>query len=105
MKNHINFLILLAVLTACQTKTAKVETTDSSRIITDTLAADIPKANVMYLEDVLECVDLQGLEKKYGATNVKKDGIIETGEGSFDATLLFPGTEKEVEIYWQDGKK
>jgi hypothetical protein len=105
MKNHINFLILLTALAACQTKTAKVETNDSTKITVDSVATDAVQTGIMYLEDVLQCTDLQGLEKKYGKTNVKKDGTIETGEGSFEATLLYPGTEKEVEIYWQEGKK
>ncbi len=105
MKNYINFLILLTVLTACQTKTAKTEVKDAIKISVDSVAKDAVQSPTMYLEDVLQCVDLQGLGKKYGVTNVKKDGVVETGEGAFDATLLYPETEKEVEIYWQDGEK
>ncbi len=104
MKNHIKFLILLTVLTACQTKTAKIEMTDSIKTTVDSVAKDVAQTDAMYLEDILQCTDLQGLEKKYGKANIKKDGKVETGEGSFDATLLYPGTEKEVEIYWKDEK-
>jgi hypothetical protein len=72
MKNHINFLILLIVLAACQTKNAKVEIIDSTKTVIDTLAVDTPKTNVMYLEDVLQCVDLQGLEKNTEHQTLKK---------------------------------
>jgi hypothetical protein len=36
---------------------------------------------------------------------LKKEATIETGEGQFKITQLFPATEKEVEIYWKDGKE
>jgi hypothetical protein len=104
MKNHITFLILLTVLAACQTKTAKIETIDSTKTTVDSVTKDVSQTDTMYLEDILQCTDLQGLEKKYGKKNIKKNGKIETGEGIFEATLLYPGTEKEVEIYWQDEK-
>lgn len=59
----------------------------------------------LYLEDILACVNFEGLTKKYGAENVKKDVIVETGEGQFKITKLYPDTEKEVEVYWKDGKE
>lgn len=59
----------------------------------------------MYLEDVLTCINLEGLEKKYGKENIKKESKIESGEGVFEVTKLFPDTEKEVLIYWKIKEK
>lgn len=104
MKKTIYYLSFLALATSCsQTKTT-IETTDTT-IITkiDTVATDSSISKVMYLEDVLECIDLQGLEKKYGTKNIVKKDSIETGEGTFETTKLFGNTDKEVNIYWQDG--
>ena len=99
------FAFLVLIISCTQTKTT-IETSDTT-IITkiDTVAIDTVVSKVMYVEDVLECVDLQGLEKKYGANNIIKKATIETGEGSFETTKLFGDTEKEVQIYWQDGKE
>ena len=106
MKNlAVIVFISFCILGCTQTKTT-IETSDTT-IITkiDTVATDTVVSKVMYVEDVLECVDLQGLEKKYGANNIIKKATIETGEGSFETTKLFGDTEKEVQIYWQDGKE
>ena len=103
----ITYLIaFLGLITSCtQTKTT-IETTDTTLITQiDAVATDISVSKVMYLEDVLECVDLQGLEKKYGAKNIVKKDSIQTGEGTFETTKLFGNTNKEVQIYWQDGKE
>jgi hypothetical protein len=107
MKNIILSLITIAYLSNCSQKQSSKETHDSVTISTvskDTVATDGIKSEVLYLEDILQCVSLQGLEKKFGKKNIKKDAIIETGEGQFNATKLFPDTDKEVEVYWKDGK-
>lgn len=106
MKNTLYSIVFLGLISSCtQTKTS-IETTDTT-IVTkiDTVATDSSVSKVMYVEDVLECVDLQGLEKKYGANNIIKKATFETGEGSFETTKLFSDTDKEVHIYWQDGKE
>ena len=106
MKKIILSLVILTFIIGCTNK--KKENTDSVKIITtskDSTATDTPKTEVLYLEDVLQCVSLQGLEKKFGKENIKKDAVIETGEGQFNATKLFPNTNKEVEVYWKDGKE
>ena len=106
MKKIIYYFSFLVLITSCsQTKTT-IETTDTLiKVKIDTVATDSSISKVMYLEDVLECVDLQGLEKKYGAKNIVKIDSIESGEGSFETTKLFRNTDKEVDIYWQDGHK
>lgn len=106
MKKTIYFLMFLALITSCsQTKTT-IETTDTLiKIKIDTVATDFTISKVMYLDEVLECIDLQGLEKKYGAKNIVKIDSIESGEGTFETTKLFGNTDKEVDIYWQDGHK
>jgi len=68
-------------------------------------ATDSSISKVMYIEDILECVDLKGLENKYGVKNIVKKDSIETGEGTFETTKLFGNTDKEVDIYWQNGHK
>ncbi len=106
MKKTIYYLSFLALATSCsQTKTT-LETTDTTTITKiDTVTTDSSISKTMYLEDVLECIDLQGLEKKYGAKNIVKIDSIESGEGTFETTKLFGNTNKEVDIYWQDGHK
>lgn len=106
MKKTIYHLAFLALATSCsQTKTT-IETTNTLiKAQIDTIATDTSISKVMYIEDVLECVDLQGLEKKYGAKNIVKIDSIESGEGTFETTKLFGNTDKEVDIYWQDGHK
>lgn len=107
MKKIILSLIAITYLSSCSQKQSSTENKDSIKtalIAKDSVATDIPKAEVLYLEDILQCVSLQGLEKKFGKENIKKDAIIETGEGQFNATKIFPNTDKEVEVYWKDGK-
>ncbi len=107
MKKIILSFITLLYLSGCTQKQAQTDNKDSVKtalISKDSVATDTPKAEILYLEDILQCVSLQGLEKKFGKENIKKDAIIETGEGQFNATKLFPDTDKEVEIYWKDGK-
>jgi hypothetical protein len=106
MKKNIIIIGLLFLATACSKEKKSTETVDSVKIVnSDSVATDKPKSEVLYLEDVLQCVDLQGLEKKYGKENVAKKATFETGEGSFECTKIFANTEKEVEIYWQDRKE
>jgi hypothetical protein len=106
MKKNIIILGLLFLATACSKEKTSTVSVDTAKIAkTDSVATDTPKSEVLYLEDVLECVDLQGLEKKYGKKNVVKKATFETGEGTFEATKIFANTEKEIEVYWQDGKE
>ncbi len=106
MKNILYSIAFLSLVTSCtQTKTT-IETTDTDVVTKiNTVATDSSTSKVMYVEEVLECVDLQGLEKKYGAKNIVKIDSIESGEGSFETTKLYGNTNKEVDIYWQDGHK
>ncbi len=106
MKKTIYYLSFLALATSCSQTKNTIETIDTT-IITkiDTVSTDTSVSKVMYIEDVLECVDLQGLENKYGANNIVKIDSIESGEGTFETTKLFGNTDKEVDIYWQDGHK
>ncbi len=95
---------------ACSTKPNQESKVDSSVVITKTKKEIITrnsteKSEGMFLEDILACVSFDGLVKKYGEANIKKEVMIETGEGQFKVTKLFPDTEKEVEIYWKDGKE
>ena len=87
MKKIIYYFSFLVLTTSCsQTKTT-IETKDTLiEVKIDTIATDSSTSKVMYLEDVLECIDLQGLEKKYGAKNIVKKDSIETGEGTFEIT-------------------
>ena len=108
MKKIILSLIILLYLSGCTQKQAQTENKDSVNVAiisNDSVATDTPKSDFLYLEDILQCVSLQGLEKKFGKENIKKDAVIETGDGQFNATELFPDTDKEVEVYWKDGKE
>lgn len=108
MKKIILSLVTLAYMSGCTQKQAQTENKDSVKtaiVSEDSVATDTPKTTVLYLEDILQCVSLQGLENKFGKDNIKKDAIIETGDGQFNATKLYPDTDKEVEIYWKDGKE
>jgi hypothetical protein len=106
MKKIICYLTFLALGISCsQTKTT-LETTDTnSTTKINIIDPDTSISKIMYVEDVLGCVDLQGLEKKYGAKNIIKIDSIESGEGTFETTKLFGNTDKEVDIYWQEGFK
>ena len=98
---------MLAHLNSCSQKRPQIENRDSVKIATvskGSIATDTSKSEVLYLEDILQCVSLRGLEKKFGKENIEKNAVIESGEGRFNATKLFPNTDKEVEIYWKDSK-
>jgi hypothetical protein len=106
MKKNVIILGLLFLVSACSKEKTSQSSVDSAIVTnSDSVATDTPKSEVLYLEDVLECIDLQGLEKKFGKQNVVKKATFETGEGTFEATKVFPNTEKEIEVYWQDGKE
>jgi hypothetical protein len=106
MKKIFYSIAFLLVVSACSKEKTSQNSIDSAKVVSsDSVATDTPKSEVLYLEEVLECVDLQGLEKKYGKENVIKKVTIETGEGTFEATKVFPNTEKEIEVYWKDGKE
>jgi hypothetical protein len=106
MKKIFYSIAFLLVVSACSKEKTSQNTVDSVKVVSsDSVATDTPKSEVLYLEDVLECVDLQGLEKKYGKENVVKKATFETGEGTFEATKIFANTEKEIEVYWKDGQE
>ena len=99
---------MLAYLNSCSQKQSQTENKDSEKIATvskDSVATDTSKSEVFYLENILQCIDYQELENRFGKENIKKNAVIETGEGQFNATKLFPNTDKEVEVYWKDGKE
>jgi hypothetical protein len=108
MKQIIYSLIITLLFANCSEKQTQTDNQDSViKVVAspDSTNNDMNNAEILYLEDILQCVDLQGLEKKFGKENVKKDAVIETGEGQFNATKIFPDSDKEVEIYWKDGKE
>jgi hypothetical protein len=106
MKKIFYSIAFLFLATACSKEKSSTVSVDTVKISkNDSIATDTPKSEILYLEDVLECVDLQGLEKKFGKQHVSKKATIETGEGTFECTKIFANTEKEVEVYWQDGKE
>jgi hypothetical protein len=107
MKKVLLSLVTIICLNACSQKQAQNESKDAdAKTVSpiDSVSSSQINAEVLFLEDILQCIDLQGLEKKFGKENVKKDAIIETGEGQFNASKIFPDSEKEVEVYWKDGK-
>jgi hypothetical protein len=93
------------MLFSCSDKKVSENTQDSTKIVSkDSSNSSVQSSKVMFLEDVLQCVDLKGLESKYGAANIQKEAVLQTGDGDFKVTKLFPNTPKEVEIYWKDGE-
>ena len=99
MKKILYSIAFLGLIISCtQTKTT-IEITDTTVITQiDTVATDPTISKIMYVEDVLECVDLQGLETRYGVNNIIKKATIETGEGSFETTKLFGNTDKKFKF-------
>jgi hypothetical protein len=101
MKSFFYLLTAFVVLIACSEK----KSTENANDTTKTIQRDsTTQTAVMYLEDVLDCKDLKSLETKYGVENVQKEALVQTGDGDFKVTKLFPDTPKEVEVYWKDGK-
>lgn len=106
MKKIFYSIAFLLVVSACSKENKTSETADSVKVVsTDSAATDTPKSEVLYLEDVLQCTDLQGLENKYGKENIEQSTKITLGEGEFNVTKIYPGSDKEVEIYWKDGQE
>jgi hypothetical protein len=104
MKKIAVLALTISILASCKSKSGSEFTqTDSVAVIQADSTA--PASDALYLDDVLACNDYEGLVKKFGAENIIKKATIETGEGSFDATKIFAGTPKEIEVYWQDGKE
>ncbi len=105
MRKIIYCFLLSGMLFSCSDKKVSENTQDSTQIVSkDSVSSSVQSSEVMFLEDVLQCVDLKGLETKYGAKNVQKEALVQTGDGDFKVTKLFPNTPKEVEIYWKDGE-
>ncbi len=106
MKKIFYSIALLLVISACSKDKTSQNSADTVNVTsTDSVATDILKSEVLYLENVLQCTDLEGLEKKFGKENVVKKAVVQSGEGTFEATKVFSNTEKEVEIYWKDGQE
>lgn len=106
MKKLFYSLVFLGMLMACSEKKKAESAQDSSQIVSkETVSSPVQSTEVVFLEDILQCVDLKGLEAKYGAKNVQKEALVQTGDGDFKVTKLFPNTPKEVEIYWKDGEE
>ncbi|MFN8356761.1 MAG: hypothetical protein U0Y10_20070 [Spirosomataceae bacterium] len=81
-------LLVLGILIGCQTR--KNENTKGQ-----------PVGDALYLEDLLNVKNHEELVQRFGAANVKKDTMIPGPEGTtLKGTLLFPGTDDEVEVYW-----
>jgi hypothetical protein len=108
MKKVFFNITIFILLTSCSQKQTQTDNKDSIiKVVAspDSTNNDMNNEEILYLEDVLQCVDLQGLEKKFGKENVKKDAVVQTGDGQFKATKIFPDTDQEVEIYWKDGQE
>ena len=82
-----NSLLLFAVLifVACQQEKA----------------ATSPSEN---LNEVLACQDAQGLQTKFGKENLTLDTSWVIGDDTLRGSMLFPISEKQVFIYYHDGK-
>lgn len=100
MKKLSFIALALITLAACQTKQNQEKTGDSTtiQVAKDSLVV----ADSLFIEDVIACKNWDGLVKKFGVENVKKEVTIETGEGSFKASKVFADTDKEIEIYWKN---
>lgn len=106
MKKIIYGFLFSGMFLSCSEKKNTETVQDSTQVVLkDSIGASAQATEVMYLEDVLQCSDLKGLETKYGAENVQKEALVQTGDGDFKVTKLFPSTSKEVEIYWKDGEE
>jgi hypothetical protein len=100
MKKLSFIALALIAFTACQSKKQQENTTDSTSVAK--IADSLVVGDTLYIEDVIACTNWDGLVKKFGAENIKKEVTIETGEGTFKASKVFADTEKEIEIYWKN---
>ena len=100
MKKLSFIALALIAFTACQSKKQQENTTDSTSVAKT--ADSLVVGDTLYIEDVIACKNWDGLVKKFGAENIKKEVNIETGEGTFKASKVFADTEKEIEVYWKN---
>jgi hypothetical protein len=56
------------------------------------------------LNEVLACVDVKGLITKYGENSVILDTAIISGDDTLKGAIIFPGTAKEANVYFHEGK-
>lgn len=90
MKKLVFGLLLIGVIVACQSKKGEG-------------AHGQPVGDALYLEDLLSVKNHNELIQRFGSANVKKDTMIPGPEGTtLKGTLLFPGTDDEIEIYWEN---
>ncbi|MDI9864944.1 hypothetical protein QM480_11455 [Flectobacillus sp. DC10W] len=104
MKKIAVLALTISILASCKSKSGS-ESTQTDSVAVTQADSTAPVGDALYLDDVLACNDYEGLVKKFGAENIVKKATIETGEGSFEATKIFAGTPKEIEVYWQEGKE
>ncbi len=103
MKRISIFACVMAFLGSCQTQTSQEKQSSDSLQVS---SATVPPMGAMkLLDEVLACQDYNGLVAKYGEKNIEKLAKVETGEGTFEVTKLFPNTSEELEIYWKEGQQ
>lgn len=56
------------------------------------------------LNEVLDCENLAGLEKKYGKESLISDTTWVIGDDSLRGTILYPNSTKQVYIYYRDSQ-
>ena len=56
------------------------------------------------LNEVLACGDAKGLIAKYGAKSVIVDTSIVTGDDTLRGAIIFPGTAKQANVFFHEGK-
>lgn len=89
MKNLVFGLLFIGLIVACQSNRSEG-------------SHGQPIGDALYLEDLLSVKNHDELIQRFGSANVKKDTMIPGPEGTtLKGTLLFPGTDDEIEIYWE----
>lgn len=99
MKFRILPVAALALFTACSGDAGKNGNADSVP------GNNIAGTNNFILEELLAVADEAALKKQFGEAAVRHDTIWGPEGMFFMGTLLFPGTEDEVEISWEDTVK
>ncbi len=56
------------------------------------------------LNEVLACGNLAGLEKKYGKEQLIADTSWVIGDDSLRGTILYPGSNRQVYVYYREGQ-
>ncbi len=79
------FILCLAVLASCSSNPETSAPTEN-------------------LNEVLSCIDANGLVSKYGARSVILDTSIVTGDDTLKGAIIFPGTAKQAHVFFHDGK-